>query len=462
MYDYAIIGSGVSGGRIAYELSKSGANCVLIEAGKRFLKTDFPKPEIDYSSQLFWNGGLEIGVSGKLGFLRAKVLGGTSIVNQALLDEFDDLAFDDWKSRSGINYFSHSTFKPYYDRITGEVPISEVDPKFYNRNTKLFIEGFNKCNFQWSPLHRAQGDCKLDQGTDCISCLGGCPRESKQSSLVTVIRKAEQKGLKVETDFEVMGINPSPNGSDIFGIQRGQKTSLRAKFIVLASGAFGNSAILMRSGMNRNLPAVGTSFSCHPQFMTYALYNEPVDSHKGAFQAVKSYDPKLRKLGVKFENVFAPPISTAMLFSGNGKKHYEKMRKIRYLASMEVAVRDEPIGKIKMDKTGKILIEKDMTSNDWNKAREGLSIIKQMFASTGAVSIEQCMQGFGLHLMGGCPMGVDAKNSVVDPEFRIHGYNNIFAADSSVFPSAPGINPSFTIMAMSLLASEKILKAAKI
>lgn len=461
MYDYAIIGSGASGGRIAFELSKSGAKCILIEAGKRFQKTDFPKPEIDYSSQLFWNGGLEIGVSGKLGFLRARVLGGTTIVNQALLDEFDDLAFDDWKSRSGIDYFSHKFFKPYYDRIASEIPISEVEKKFYNKNTKLFIQGFENCNYKWSPLHRAQGDCKLDKGTDCISCLGGCPRESKQSSLVTVIRKAEANGLKVETDFEVLGINYSNDGTDIFGIQLGSKNSVRAKVVVLASGAIGNSAILLRSGINRTLPAVGTSFSCHPQFMTYALYNEPIDAHKGAFQAVKSYDPKLRQLGVKFENVFAPPISTAMLFTGNGKKHYEKMKKIRFFASMEVAVRDEPIGKIKMDKTGKILIEKDMTSSDQSKANQGLEIIKQMFHSTGAVSIEQCMQGFGLHLMGGCPMGVDSKTSVVNPDFQVHGYKNLYAADSSVFPSAPGINPSFTIMAMSLLASDKIIKAAK-
>jgi hypothetical protein len=29
----------------------------------------------------------------------------------------------------------------------------------------------------------------------------------------------------------------------------------------------------------------------------------------------------------------------------------------------------------------------------------------------------------------------------VNPEFRLHGCKNIYCADSSVFPNAPGINP---------------------
>ena len=44
------------------------------------------------------------------------------------------------------------------------------------------------------------------------------------------------------------------------------------------------------------------------------------------------------------------------------------------------------------------------------------------------------------------------------PDFRLHGFDNIYAADSSVFPNAPGINPSFTIMALSSMAGDRILR----
>ncbi|MEZ5035878.1 MAG: GMC oxidoreductase [Chitinophagales bacterium] len=53
---------------------------------------------------------------------------------------------------------------------------------------------------------------------------------------------------------------------------------------------------------------------------------------------------------------------------------------------------------------------------------------------------------FGLHLMGGCVMGVDAAKSVVDPEFRSAWRKTLYIADSSIYPNAPGINPALTIM----------------
>jgi choline dehydrogenase-like flavoprotein len=38
---------------------------------------------------------------------------------------------------------------------------------------------------------------------------------------------------------------------------------------------------------------------------------------------------------------------------------------------------------------------------------------------------------------------------------------NVYAADSSIFPNAPGINPSLTIMALSLKGAEQILQDAR-
>jgi choline dehydrogenase-like flavoprotein len=458
MKDFAIVGSGVSGGRIAWELTQAGAKCVLIEAGKNHFAKTYPNNELDYSSQLFWGGGLELSDDGKLGFLRAKCVGGTSIVNQALLDEFDDNAWDDWRSISGINFFKSESFSKYYESIFKEVPHSQIPEKHYNRNSKIFIQAFENLKYGWKPLVRAQTDCKLDHGTDCIVCLGGCPRESKQSSAVTGIRWALQKGLELESSFEVSKINIEKDRVTVYGEQNGNKKEIAAANVFLAAGALGNSSILIRSGLKKKLPGLGTRFTCHPQFMTYALFEEPVNSHKGAFQCVKSYDTKLREKGVKLENVFAPPIGTAMLLPGYGKKHHSLMKKYKYMASMEVALRDDACGTIAVTNSGKIVLKKKLTYGDWKKAKFGLELVKDFFQSVGAKEIIPCMQGFGLHLMGGCPIGTDSSKFVVDPEFKLHGHSNVWIADSSIFPSAPGINPSFTIMALSKMAAEKASK----
>ncbi len=459
MHDIVIIGSGVSGGRIAYELTRAGARCLLLEAGREFSAKTFPAAEIDYSSQLFWGGGLEISADGRLGFLRAKCVGGTSIVNQALLDRFDDLAWDDWKDRSAVSFFGAAEMERHYRACEEGLEISEVPEKFYNRNARIFTGAFEKCGYGWKPLDRAQKDCKLEMGTDCMACLGGCPRDSKQSALVTTIRAAREKGLEVRSEFEVVSILADDGGVRVFGRHQGRETEIRAGRAVLAAGAFGNVGILDRSGYRRRLPALGQGFTCHPQFMTYALFDEPVDAHKGAFQAVKSEDAKLRRAGYKLENVFAPPIGTAMLMPGFGRSHQDLMKKYRYFASIEVALRDDPSGQVSSNAAGKMTVKKKLTDSDRAKATGGLQVVRGLFEAAGAREIIGCDQGFGLHLMGGCAIGVDARTSVVDPEFRVHGFKNVFAADSSVFPSAPGINPSFTVMALSHRAAESMGRA---
>ncbi len=205
------------------------------------------------------------------------------------------------------------------------------------------------------------------------------------------------------------------------------------------------------------LPALGRGFTCHPQFFVYGLFDEPVDAHKGAFRAVRSEDASFRRQGIKLESHSIPPIATAMLLPGFGPAHLGLMKGYRHLASMEVAVRDEPTGRLRLGRGGKLVVDKTLTAPDRRKARAGVAIIRDRLSTAGARRVVACRQGFALHPMGGCALGDDPARSVVGPDFRVHGCPHVYAADSSVFPSAPGINPSLSIMAMSRMAARMIL-----
>ena len=65
---------------------------------------------------------------------------------------------------------------------------------------------------------------------------------------------------------------------------------------------------------------------------------------------------------------------------------------------------------------------------------------------------------FGLHLMGGSRMGVDPATSVVEPDYRLRGFDNIYVCDSSLYPNAPGINPALTVMALAQRLSEELTR----
>ena len=66
----------------------------------------------------------------------------------------------------------------------------------------------------------------------------------------------------------------------------------------------------------------------------------------------------------------------------------------------------------------------------------------------------------GGHIMGTTRMGTSQSNSVVDRDCRVHGYDNLFVAGSSVFPTGGYANPTLTILALSLRLADTLVAAA--
>jgi len=68
------------------------------------------------------------------------------------------------------------------------------------------------------------------------------------------------------------------------------------------------------------------------------------------------------------------------------------------------------------------------------------------------VSVEDGPEGCANnnHMMGATIMGEDPGDSVVGPDTRVHGHDNLWVASSSVFPSSACVNSTLTIAALAL------------
>lgn len=208
IYDVIVVGSGPGGGPVAHHLHQSGAKVLLVEAGKYYRKNTFPATEAEASAQLYWGGGIEFDKEARMGFLRTRMVGGSSIVFQSLMDRFDEIAFSDWQAESGVDWFNSPHMAPFYDSVEGRLKLHTFSTEERNNNAIRFVEACDKLGYKWHFLRRGQGDCGREVGNDCIACLNGCHRDSKQSSMVAYVQEAEKNGMEIATETEVVQVVP--------------------------------------------------------------------------------------------------------------------------------------------------------------------------------------------------------------------------------------------------------------
>jgi choline dehydrogenase-like flavoprotein len=67
------------------------------------------------------------------------------------------------------------------------------------------------------------------------------------------------------------------------------------------------------------------------------------------------------------------------------------------------------------------------------------------------------VQLFTAHLNGTCRMGVDRRRSATSPEGERYGVRGLYVADGSLLPTAPGVNPQETILAIASRVAEGIV-----
>jgi choline dehydrogenase-like flavoprotein len=69
--------------------------------------------------------------------------------------------------------------------------------------------------------------------------------------------------------------------------------------------------------------------------------------------------------------------------------------------------------------------------------------------------------GESIHELGTCRMGADPKKSVLNQWNQSHDVKNLFVLDGSAFASGGSQNPTLTIMALAMRASEYMAERMK-
>ncbi|MGD2083833.1 MAG: GMC family oxidoreductase [Chromatiales bacterium] len=328
----------------------------------------------------------------------------------------------------------------------------------------------------------------------CGNCNRGCPRTDKGSVDVTFLRQALATG-RCSLEPRCLVTQIEAGGDDrvaavIYRDGTGNVQRTPAEVLILACGAVETPRLLLASksrhapdGLANEEGLVGRHFMETLSWASSGLHPGPLGSHRGLPSDSICWDYNAPDAvpgeigGCRFSSSVAEvdllgPINyAARVVSGWGRSHKRAMREVfgnvlsvgaigESLPNPESYVDLDPeetdASGVPLARIHSFLPEPELRRLDF-MARKSREILK-------ASGVPQILEEYGTydtfnatHVFGTCRMGIDPRDSVVDPHSGSHRWRNLFVMDASVFPSSGGGEaPSLTIEAVAIRSADHL------
>ena len=483
--DVVIVGTGAGGGTSAEILSEAGLRVLMIEEGPYWTSADFKMLESQSYPNLYQESAARKTKDKGINILQGRSVGGSTTVNWTSSFRTPPATLAYWRERFGLNDFTVDLLAPWFERMEHRLNMKPwaVPP---NANNDVLRRGAAALNIPTAVIPRNVKGC-----WNLGYCGMGCPKNAKQSMLVTTIPSALERGAILLSRARAQRLIADSHGRivslecvamDADGIHpSAHRITIRARHFILAGGAIGSPALLLRSNLPDPYGRVGKRTFLHPTVISAAVMPDIVDPFSGAPQSVYSdhflYVDRIDgPIGYKLEVPPLHPVLTSTTMTGYGIPAAQAMENMRYTSAIIALLRDgfheqSAGGTVELKSDSTPVLDYRMTDYVWEGARRALLTMAEIQFAAGAHSVHplhenatpygsldaarSAIAGFPMeilrtrvasaHVMGGCAMGADPKLSVVDGYGSHHHVDNLSVFDGSVFPTSIGANPQLSI-----------------
>jgi choline dehydrogenase-like flavoprotein len=337
----------------------------------------------------------------------------------------------------------------------------------------------------------------LERVPGCAGCPGMlCPRACRNDAARICLYPAlERYGAKILPNCRAVRLEEKGRAVErVICECNGRPIALRARVFILAAGAFLTPALLQRSanerfphGLANSSGLVGRNLMLHASAHLFARLKRTAPALGLTLNHGLSFNDFYVEGETKLGNIHVHPRLTRdelmrflvlyYLQSGNSGSRkwaaYLPGTVLRMLTSMATflgrswtlfagVIEDLPYpGNYVAAKAGS---EEDIvyTYRYPDELRRRARLMCDRFRSAVEPFFDVRPLQIGAlnasHVCGTCRFGEDPQTSALDRDNRAHDLDNLYVLDASFFPSSGGINPSLTIVANSLRATDKIAR----
>lgn len=492
--EVCVIGSGAGGSVAAAVLSRAGCEVLIIERGGYHSQADYTGDEYEMLRRLSLGKGLFGTHDNAFGLLASTCLGGSTVVNWCTSLRPPADVLDEWERDCGIDGTAGSEFQAAIEAVERRLNVNTLESR-HNPNNQMLVNGARALGYRVETIPRNVRGCE-----DCGPCVYGCARGAKQDALVTYITDAYQAGARVLVRTRAERV--LARGGEVAGVEavtadpasgEQHRLTIRCRTVVLSGGAIFSPALLLRSGLGNAM--VGRDLRLHPVTACLGFYPEPIKIWSGAAQTATctEFSRADGRHGFWIEASPAHPGLAAMAVPwAGGEAHKRLMMRLAHVGALIVLVRDRGSGRITLTPDGHPVVRYALHARDRALMLLGVEEMGRIHLAAGALEVASlhnrgvqvrrdqpdaaarfaealrregiqpnALAMFSAHLMGGLPMGADARRAAVDPSGQLYGVRNLYVADASLFPTAPGVNPMITVMAMAYRVAGRIHRTSQ-
>jgi choline dehydrogenase-like flavoprotein len=463
--DVCVVGAGAGGAVTAAELAEGGARVILLEQGPWHDPDAFTARPPEMLGRLYRDGGQTATLGSPPILLPlGRGLGGTTLVNSGTCFRTPSHVLERWRREFGLEVDEQS-LAPCFERVERALSVATVTPELAGANAAVARRGAERLGWSHGFLRRNARGC-VGSGV----CVFGCPTSAKQHTGITYIARAAAAGARIVTgaDARRVLVEGQRARGVLARVGRGRRLRVRASTVILACGTIHTPVLLERSGIPDSSRQRGRNLSLHPATAAFARMDEVVNMARGVPQSF--FVDEFATQGIMLETIAGPPAYAAASLPLEGAAHAAAMASYPQLAQIGLMVSDASRGRVR-SVGGRTVIRYDPAEPDVAKFRAGLARLEQLFAAAGAREVYLPLpagvapdraRARDLKLMAFHPLGTAraharATHGVTDGDLAVHGVRGLYVADGSVVPSALGVNPQLTIMALATRLAFRLL-----
>ncbi len=471
--DVVVIGSGAGGAVAAHALAEAGMRVLCLEEGPHVTREQFSGRQLDATRQLYRLDGMTLALGTPAVVIPMGCsIGGTTTINAGTSFRTPDERLARWRAD-----FGHTTtgdeLAAHFEAVEKVMPVAPVPDRLLGENSGVVKAGAAKLGWSAAPIPRNAPTC-----CGCCRCVLGCPEDAKLSMNISFVPAGIRAGARYFSRMRVRRIlhrggRASGVEGDLIGPggrERAGRFRVDARMVIVAAGAIYTPILLQRSGLHRGSRHAGRHLRLHPATRAIGVFDRPIRGWKGVLQGF--YVDEFAKEGVKIEGVFVPPGLLASALPFFGVENFEIMRHYEHLAVFGTMAQDDSPGSVEGELFGVPRIRYQLTQRDADRIVKGVWAIGRIYFEAGARAVYAGIHGFerfrsvdelnrlldrpvppshlevlSMHPHGTVPMGASPALGAVDLDGRVHGTENVYVADGSIFPTTLGVNPQLSIMA---------------